>query len=232
VGIQSISSDDLARLCATQGGVEEWGEFVRRFTRPIALTAMRVGRSWGETSSVVIDDIVQDVFLKFCEEDRRVLREFEPRHHDSFIGFVKVVSAATANDYFRKRNTSKRGGGVKDEEISELHGSVVQGAEWMERNLLLKEIDQLLETSVRDEIGKRDRMVFWLYYQQGMTASAIAALPSVSLSVKGVESALHRMTALIRNHLRKPAVTSVPAKKCGSSEGFPPGATIQRGEWL
>jgi RNA polymerase sigma-70 factor (ECF subfamily) len=232
VGIQSISSDDLARLCATQGGVEEWGEFVRRFTRPIALTAMRVGRSWGETSSVVIDDIVQDVFLKFCEEDRRVLREFEPRHHDSFIGFVKVVSAATANDYFRKRNTSKRGGGVKDEEISELHGSVVQGAEWMERNLLLKEIDQLLETSVRDEIGKRDRMVFWLYYQQGMTASAIAALPSVSLSVKGVESALHRMTALIRNHLRKPVATSVPAKKCGSSEGFPSGATIQRGEWL
>lgn len=232
MGIQSISSDDLARLCATQGGVEEWGEFVRRFTRPIALTALRVGRAWGETSSVVIDDIVQDVFLKFCEEDRRVLREFEPRHHDSFIGFIKVVSAATANDYFRKRNTSKRGGGVKDEEISELHGSVVQGAEWMERNLLLKEIDQLLETSVRDEIGKRDRMVFWLYYQQGMTANAIAALPSVSLSVKGVESALHRMTALIRNHLRKPVVTSTPAKKCRSSEGFPSGATIQRGEWL
>ena len=213
MGIQSISSDDLARLCAAQGGVEEWGEFVRRFTRPIALTAMRVGRAWGETSSVVIDDIVQDVFLKFCEEDRRVLREFEPRHHDSFIGFIKVVSAATANDYFRKRNTSKRGGGVKDEEISDLHGSVVQGAEWMERNLLLKEIDQLLETSVRDEIGQRDRMVFWLYYQQGMTAHAIAALPSVSLSVKGVESALHRMTALIRNHLRKPVVTSTLAKK-------------------
>ena len=232
MGVQELSSNDLARLCAAQGGAGEWGEFVRRFSRPIALSALRVGRMWGETSPTVIDDIVQDVFLKFCEDDRRVLREFEPRHQDSFLAFVKVVSAATANDYFRRRNTSKRGGGVKEEPISEFHAAVLQDSEWMERNHLLKEIDRFLEASGRDEIGRRDRTVFWLYYQQGMTASAIASLPSMSLSVKGVESALHRMTALIRNHLRKPLVTSLAAKSCNGGKGFPPDTTIQRGGWL
>jgi RNA polymerase sigma-70 factor (ECF subfamily) len=232
VDVQDISSNDLARLCAAQCGTAEWGEFVRRFTRPIALSAYRVGRMWGETSSAVIDDIVQDVFLKLCEDERRILREFEPRHPDSFVAFVRVVSAATANDYFRRRNRSKRGGGVVEEPISELHSGALQDSEWMERNQLLKEIDRFLEESGRDEIGRRDRTVFWLYYQQGMTASAIASLPGISLSVKGVESALHRMTALIRNHLRKPFVTSLAPKNCNSEKGFPSGSAIQRSEWL
>lgn len=227
-----MSSDDLARLCAVHAGAEEWGEFVRRFTRPIAISALRVGRQWGETSPSVIDDIVQDVFLKFCEDERKILNEFEPRHHESFMAFVKVVGAATANDYFRRRNTFKRGGGVKEEPISEFHPGVQQDSEWIERNHLLTEIDLFLETSGRDEIGKRDRTVFWLYYQQGMTASAIASLPGMSLSVKGVESALHRMTALIRGHLRKPPVPSMAKKKCSTGEGFHSEPAIQRSEWL
>jgi RNA polymerase sigma-70 factor (ECF subfamily) len=229
---KDISSDDLASLCAVEADIDAWNEFVRRFTRPIALSALRVGRLWGETSPAVIDDIVQDVFLKFCENDRKVLREFEPRHNGSFTAFVKVVSAATANDYFRKRNTVKRGGGVKEEPISELHVGMVQDAEWIERNQLLREIDSFLESSGRDETGRRDRTVFWLYYQQGMTASAIANLPGIALSVKGVESALHRMTALVRKHVQKPLVTSMSVKKCSSREGFLSESTIQRGEWL
>jgi RNA polymerase sigma-70 factor (ECF subfamily) len=187
---------------------------------------------WGETSSAVIDDIVQDVFLKFCEDERRILREFEPRHQDSFVSFVRVVSAAAANDYFRKRNTVKRGGGAKPEPIGEYHAAIVQDSEWLERNQLLKEIDKFLELNGRDEVGKRDRTVFWLYYQQGMTANAIACLPGMSLSVKGVESSLHRTIALIRCHLRKPAVTQTTQKISSSRKGFYAGAAIQRSEWL
>ena len=227
--IRDISSDELARLCATEGGTEEWGEFVRRFSRSIALSALRVGRVWGETSPAVIDDIVQDVFVKFCDDDRRILREFVPRHPESFPAFIKVVSAAAANDYFRKRNTTKRGGGVKEGEISELHGGAVQDSDWIERNLLLSEIDRLLETS---GIASRDRMVFWFYYQQGMTAGSIASLPGISLSVKGVESVLHRLTALLKSHFHQPLVTPAGAKKIAQREGFSSAAAIESGEWL
>ena len=226
-----MSSNDLAQLCALQGGALEWEEFVRRFSRPIALSVLRVGRLWGDTSPAVVDDIVQDVFLKFCEDDRRILREFEPRHPDSFTAFVKVVSAAAANDYFRKRNTNKRGGGLKEEQISEFHAEALQNSEWLERNHLLKEIDSFLAASGRDAIGKRDRTVFWLYYQQGMTASAIASLPGMSISVKGVESALHRMVTLIRSHIQKPFLTSLP-KNMNSREGFSARSTVHEGEWL
>lgn len=230
--LQDIANNELARLCADHPGPDEWREFVRRFSRPISLSALRVARLWGETTPGVIDDIVQDVFLKFCEDNRRVLHEFEPRHADSFLAFIKVVSAAAANDYFRKRNTSKRGGGLKEESLSDLHVGTAQDSEWMERNLLLREIDAFLETSGQGETGRRDRMVFWLYYQQGMTANAIAGLPGISLSVKGVESVLHRMTSQIRNHLRKTPVTAVTANNVRLREGFSAFASIDKGEWL
>lgn len=232
MGIDKISSSELARLCARQGGAEEWREFVRRFSRPIALSVFRVARLWGESSTAVVDDIVQDVFLKFCENDRKILRDFEPRHAESFVAFVKVVAAATANDYFRKCNTAKRGGGVREEEVTDLHPTVFQDVEWIERNLLLKQIDELLETAGKNGTGERDRTVFWLYYQQGLTAGAIASLPGIALTVKGVESALHRMTALIRSHLHHPAMVTGRGKKTSSGEGFASGSAIQKGEWL
>ncbi len=235
--IKKVPSDELARICAEKPDVAVWAEFVRRFSRPIAKSALRVGRAWGNTSPAIIDDIVQDVFVKLCENDRRILREFEPHHEDSFLAFVSVVAAATASDVFRRCHTTKRGGGVKEEPIRDHHGSdsngsLVQDGEWLERHHLLKEIDGFLKSYGGNAVGRRDRTVFWLYYQQGMTANAIASIPGMSLSVKGVESSLHRTIGLIRSHLRKPAVSTPLVKKIVSRKGIYADTTIQRSEWL
>jgi len=53
------------------------------------------------------------------------------------------------------------------------------------------------------ETLQRDRTIFWLYYRQGLTAKEIGALPSIGLSLKGVESTLHRLTQLVREHLAR-----------------------------
>jgi RNA polymerase sigma-70 factor, ECF subfamily len=48
-------------------------------------------------------------------------------------------------------------------------------------------------------------VIFWLYYRDGLTARAIAQLPGIRLSVKGVESTIHRLTRRVRlrlNHRR------------------------------
>lgn len=234
VGIRELSSNDLVRLCAIRGGAEEWLEFVQRFTRPITITVLRVTRLWG-ASTAAIDDMVQDVFLKFCEHDRKILRDFKPLSPDSFHPFLKTVAAATANDYFRRRHSAKRGGGKSEEQVTEAHPSESSGAmqsiEWMERNLLLREIDQLLASTSQQETNQRDRTVFWLYYQQGMTAAAIAGLPGVGLTVKGVESALHRMTSLLRNHIGQPS-SAISTKGIPDREGFPPPSAVQKGEWI
>jgi RNA polymerase sigma-70 factor (ECF subfamily) len=71
-------------------------------------------------------------------------------------------------------------------------------AEQIETEVQLKEIEHLLDTASESDVSKRDRVIFRLYYKQGMTAKAIASIPNFQLSTKGVESSLARTTRFLR----------------------------------
>jgi len=73
------SINDLAKACAVSADAAEWGEFLRLCTPLASMVAIRASRLWGNGASSVADDIVQEIFLKLCEQERRILREFEPR---------------------------------------------------------------------------------------------------------------------------------------------------------
>ena len=47
----------------------------------------------------------------------------------------------------------------------------------------------------------RDKQVFWFYFRYGMTAKAIAAIPAIGLSQKGVESLIFRLVDLLKEKL-------------------------------
>jgi hypothetical protein len=68
------SVNDLAKACAHSADAAEWGEFLRRCTPLASLVAMRISRSWVNVSSpATVSDIVQEIFLKLCEQERRIL---------------------------------------------------------------------------------------------------------------------------------------------------------------
>jgi DNA-directed RNA polymerase specialized sigma24 family protein len=67
----------------------------------------------------------------------------------------------------------------------------------MEWPVLMTQLDDLLRLSP-GTVTPRDRNLFWLYYRNGMTAEAISQIPAMQLTAKGVESALQRMTRLLR----------------------------------
>jgi len=71
----------------------------------------------------------------------------------------------------------------------------------MERQLQLRQIDEALARVASGPYQRRNRMIFFLYYRQGLTASEIAALPSLHLTTKGVESIISRMAHMIRSHV-------------------------------
>jgi len=204
------SVNDLAKACAHSADATEWEEFLRRCTPLASLVALRVSRSWVSIPSpATVDDIVQEIFVKLCEQERRILRDFEPRCEDSFLGLLRIVSASVANDYFRRMYSTKRGGKVVTTQLVEdgapfPTSSGRQAAE-SERSVLLAQLDQKLR-SAPDIIGERDRVLFWLYYRQGLTAEEIAGLPATGLTAKGVESALRRVAKWLRGEIerRKP----------------------------
>ncbi len=214
--------NELARACAQSADAGEWAEFLGRCAPVAALVAARVARMWQGRSLVptVVDDIVQEVFIKLCEHDRRILREFRPRGEDSFFALLRVITASVANDYFRRHFSEKRGGKVVttafEEEPTTGTRSAASKESDVQRVVLFAEIDQRLRNAP-GTTAARDRIIFWLYYLQGLTAEEIAALPGWDLSAKGVESALRRITAWLRHELEpaKPDSAIEPAGEAG-----------------
>jgi len=200
--------NDLAKACACSADAAEWEEFVR-LCRPLAtLVASRISRQWDSgVSSTVVDDIVQEIFVKLCEHKRRILREFEPRGEDSFLGLLRVVATSVGNDYFRRQSSMKRGGKVVtsslDDDSLPSHSAGARPAGHVQQAVLLSQLDRKLR-SAPGVMGERDRVLFWLYYRQGFTAEEIAALPGAALTAKGVESALRRIANWLRNQVEGP----------------------------
>jgi len=196
------SVNDLAKSCAHSADAAEWEEFVCRCTPLASVVAMRVSRMWvSNPSPATVDDIVQEVFLKLCEQERRILRDFQPRGEDSFLGLLRIVSVSVANDHFRRLYSVKRGGKVVTmplvEDGAQLPAATMQAAARMRQSALLAQLDRKLR-SAPEVVGERDRAFFWLYYRQGFTAEEIAGLAASVLTPKGVESALRRVTIWLR----------------------------------
>jgi RNA polymerase sigma-70 factor, ECF subfamily len=199
------SVNELAKACARSADAAEWGEFVRRCTPLASLVALRTSRMWvNDPSPATVDDIVQEVFLKLCEQERRILRDFEPRGEDSFLGLLRTVSASVGNDYFRRSRSTKRGGKVVTmalgDDDAQLPMDGAGPAARMQQSALLAELDEKL-LSAPGTISERDRSLFWLYYRQGYTAEEIARLSAAGLTAKGVESALRRVTLWLREEV-------------------------------
>jgi DNA-directed RNA polymerase specialized sigma24 family protein len=76
------------------------------------------------------------------------------------------------------------------------------GFDTVAQRLQLERVDDVLQqiTAGRDQDKKR--MIFWLRYRQGFTASEIAAIPTFELTTEGVESVLLRLIITIRSHLQ------------------------------
>jgi RNA polymerase sigma-70 factor (ECF subfamily) len=80
----------------------------------IASTIMRTARQWGDLPRVQIDDLVQDTYLKLCENNYRLLAGFRPQHKDSIYGFLKVVATNVVHDHFKSAQAAKRGAGLTE----------------------------------------------------------------------------------------------------------------------
>lgn len=195
------AANRLARICAYSTKAPEWDEFVRLVTPVVALAARRVSLLWSDESSATVSEIVQEVFLKLCEDERRILREFEDRGSDSFFKLIRMITASVATDHFRRTRAEKRGGRIGamplesaliEEELCD--GESVRAVEWP---TLMAQLDGLLRL-YPDTVSARDRNLFWMYYMHGMTAEAIARIPAMDLGAKGVESALLRLVRLLR----------------------------------
>ena len=103
------------------------------------------------------------MYLRLCARDAKALRDFVPKFPGAALWYIKAIAAHTVHDYFRKE--------PKHEFVDFPTDLLVErdGAEW---RLRLLDIEKILKQHAK----KEERELFRLYYVQGFSAKAIAAL--------------------------------------------------------
>jgi RNA polymerase sigma-70 factor, ECF subfamily len=221
----SLSIEELVRRCSASRSADAWEEFVRRFHRLIATVILRTAARLGDSSKQTVDDLIQETYLKLCADDSRILRSFEQQRPDAFIGYVKVVAANVARDHFKSSHTKKRGAGHVEQleaDFVPLAGNGSAGSpQSIERAILIEEITSLLDICVAGPDQERNTRIFWLHYRAGLSARAIADLPGILLTTKGVESIILRITRELRTRMAEPKSVAT-AENQSAGEGFLP----------
>jgi RNA polymerase sigma-70 factor (ECF subfamily) len=227
VDYSAISPEELIEVCLDQGNGSAWVEFIRRFQPLISRAVLRVANRWGETSPQLVDDLIQETYLKLCADHCRVLQSFRSAHKDGIYGYIKVFTANLVHDHFKALRSKKRGGAAKIEALEspeaerQLTPAVTSSYE-AERQIMFREIDTCLRKLGAGATGDRDRRIFWLYYRVGLSATAIATLPNIGLTTKGVESTLLRLTRYVREQLVERRMRTAPE----SQEGIRPAESL------
>ncbi len=223
--LSSISIDELVRRCAASNSVGAWEEFVRRFHRLIASVVLQKASRFGDSSRQTVDDLVQETYLKLCADKFRILRNFEQHHPAAFLGYVKVLAANVVRDHFKAAYSMKRGANqienIKEDFVPAASEGSIGSPKAMERAILIRDIKYHLAFCVAGPDQERNRNIFWLYYRVGLSARAIADLPEMGLTTKGVESIIVRITRELRERMQgKKAL--VPQEHIGGVEGIMP----------
>jgi RNA polymerase sigma-70 factor (ECF subfamily) len=201
----SLSLKDIVFLCAGPSDEEAWEEFVSRVKMPISYIIMRTASLWGKPSRSLVEDLTQVTYLKLWEGGRSLLRDFAIQRPEAILGYLKRTAANATHDYFKHGHSQSSGGDiphvstvdVDPEAGKEVHGS----QERIAFEVFLTEIDEQLKRCVNGPDQERDRMIFWLYFRQGMSTKEIASLPTIGLGAKGVGSVIERLKHAIRDQI-------------------------------
>ena len=176
-----------------------------RVGKPIGLMILRTASLWGEPSRALVEDLIQVTYLKLWEGGCRLLRDFAVEKPEAILGYLKKTAANATHDYFKHGRSQTSGGDhlhVSTADVDPEAGREGYGSEEkIEFGVFLEEIDGYLRRCLTGPDAERDRMIFWLYFRQGMSTKEIAALPGIGLGTKGVGSVIERLKQGIREQI-------------------------------
>jgi len=178
-----------------------WEQFVSRIHGLIAGAVVRTLRQTADAPPrALVDDLVQDTYVKLCADNLAALRRFRGGRPEALVAYLRAVACSVTRDYVRAETAAKRGSGRVDtlDDAANAVADPRAAEDPLDRQLLFAQLDRWLTTEGDATTGRRDRWIFWLYYRHGLTARAIASIPAVGLSAKGVESTIHRLTRAAR----------------------------------
>ncbi len=175
-----MSEDSVDLKALSRGDKRAWDRFVSRYARVIfAAVQHRLGR-WAPPEEV--DDVAQEVFLRLCKADYRLLRAYDPARA-ALSTWLTVIATSAAIDHLRRRKPSELAlDAVPEDSLAE---------------------EPRLPAAVRIPAGllsPRQALVLELLYRRDLEVADAAAIMGVDRQT--VRSMHHKALARLRAHFR------------------------------
>lgn len=197
-----LTPQELIRICANTDDAEPWDALINMFTPVVSITIRRVLQPGGMYTPEVHEELVQGFFLKVWGKpgDHAFLKQMDTGPESHPFAYFQKAARHYALDYVKAQRAKRRGAGQSMENVDEVHAAMPArsfgSASNMEWQVLVGEITNCFRLAGLNDL---QIAIFWLYYgPAGLTADQISKLSWVKLSVKGVESLLHRMIRDLR----------------------------------
>jgi len=161
-----------------RGEKAAWDAFVRRYGGLVVAAVRGVAMAQAE-----VEDLTQEVFLRLCKDDFRLLRSYDPARA-SLSTWLTIVGRSTARDGLRRR----RAEAVPIEAVPEAQ-LAIEPVEPVQR---LKLPEALL--------SPRQREILAMLYDRDMDVAEIAR--ALGIDPQTVRSGHHKAMVKLRAHFR------------------------------
>lgn len=176
--MQQDTEIDLKALVS--GDKRSWDAFCARYA-PTINAAVRRAFGTGRPSQDDLLDAGQEVFLKLCRDDYKLLREFDPKRA-KLTTWIGIIAYSTAVDWLRRRRPTAN---IDDVPESALAVPPTEREQLQIPDGLLTE---------------RQTLVLKLIYDREMDVPEIAKL--LNVEAQTVRSTHHKALIRLREHFR------------------------------
>jgi RNA polymerase sigma-70 factor (ECF subfamily) len=165
--------DALAR-----GDRGAWEAFVRRYAALVAAAVRGVAREASE-----VEDLAQEVFLRLCKDDFRLLRSYDPARA-GLSTWITIVARSTARDAMRRYRP-----------VLTPIDAVPEG------RLAVDPVEPTQKLKLPDALlSPRQREILTMLYDREMEVAEIAA--ALAIDPQTVRSAHHKAMVKLRAHFK------------------------------
>lgn len=155
-----------------------WEAFVRRYAGLVAAAVRGVAREPAE-----VEDLAQEVFLRLCKDDFRLLRSYDPARA-ALSTWITIVARSTARDAMRR------------------HRPVFVPIEAVpERRLAVDPVEPAQKLKLPEALlSPRQREILTMLYDREMEVAEIAKV--LGIDPQTVRSAHHKAMVKLRAHFK------------------------------
>ncbi len=214
--LAKIDSISLVALCAERPEDSDlWTEFLRRFAPKIKSYIRATLRQSAHLANQAASpdtnhepDLLQNTILRLVQNRCAALKRFSGTTESELFTYLAVVARSAVRDFNRRRSAKRRFHWLA--QAPSRYGETREASEFVskatdrdpvERKILAHEVEQLsLQTIDNNSVEPdRDKLIFQLYYFDGLSTGQIAACKGVGLSRTGVEKILNQLKDRVRS---------------------------------